>query len=177
MGGGCLLPQIPKQDPGLHGRWGWVWGRVQSRGVHNAINSLAIWLGDRGGSRLAASAARSRGGEWWRGGPVLRDRRPDGQAPAWVWAEASELPVVRANQLWEVAGRGRGGPGGKPAPPPPPPPEGQERQKSRRLSRDPRQAGRSRAPGRPSRAARPQVPRPRKDKHVSPAPSQTCMQN
>lgn len=69
-----------------------------AKGGRNAISRLAIWLGDGGEPRLAASAARP-------GGPcVTRDRLPDGQALAWVWVEASEFPVVRANQLSDVLG-------------------------------------------------------------------------
>ena len=69
-----------------------------AKGGRNAISRLAIWLGDGGEPRLAASAARP-------GGPcVTRDRLPDGQALAWVWAEASEFPVVRANQLSDTVG-------------------------------------------------------------------------
>lgn len=96
-----------------------------AKGGHNAISRLAIWLGDGEEPRLAASAARP-------GGPcVTRDRLPDGQALAWVWVEASEFPVVRANQLSEVVGEeGRGY--REQSQPPPSPPEPRKGQRERK---------------------------------------------
>lgn len=96
------------------GQWG-----SGAKGGHNAISRLAIWLRDGGEPRLAAFAARP-------GGPcVTRDRLPDGQALAWVWVEASEFPVVRANQLSDVVGEEWRSMGSKARPP-----QRAERQKS-----------------------------------------------
>lgn len=70
-----------------------------ARGGRNAISRLAIWLGGR--RRVSSHWPLLPPGP---GGPcVERDRLPDGQALALVWVGASELPVVRANQLSDVA--------------------------------------------------------------------------